>query len=96
MSDSAQNYDIVIVGAGPTGLLLSTCLARWGYKIKHVDIRSEATQTGRADGIQPRSLDFLCNTGLKADIMARKPGSFSEVAFWDPCQSGIGISRTGV
>ena len=26
-----EKYDIVIVGAGPVGLLLSTCLARWGY-----------------------------------------------------------------
>ena len=96
MSKIAETYDIVIVGAGPTGLLLSTCLARWGYKIKHIDLRSEATQAGRADGIQPRSLDLLCNMGLKEEIMAQNPGSFSEVAFWDPCPSKSGIRRTGV
>lgn len=85
----------MIVGAGPVGLLLSTCLARWGYKIKHIDNRPEPTRTGRADGIQPRSLDLLRNMGLKSAIMAHKPARVYEVAFWDPPSSGRGIERTG-
>lgn len=89
------NYDIVIVGAGPVGLLLSTCLARWGYKIKHIDNRSEPTKTGRADGIQPRSLDLLRNMGLKPAIMAYAPAKVYEVAFWDPSKTATGIERTG-
>lgn len=88
-----ENYDIVIVGAGPVGLVLSTCLGRWGYKIKHVDMRPEPTLTGRADGIQPRSLDFLRNMGLKRAIMAHEPAKVYEVAFWDPSKNGI--HRTG-
>ncbi|KAI8223731.1 Aromatic hydroxylase fmpF [Colletotrichum sp. SAR 10_99] len=90
-------YDIekVIVGAGPVGLMLSTCLARWGYKIKHIDNRAEPTPTGRADGIQPRSLDLLRNMGLKSAIMAHKPARVYEVAFWDPPKNGTGIARTG-
>ncbi|OBT40636.1 hypothetical protein VE00_08349 [Pseudogymnoascus sp. WSF 3629] len=88
-------YDIVIVGAGPVGLLLSTCLARWGYKIKHIDNRPEPTKTGRADGIQPRSLDLLKNMGLKPQIMAHKPAKVYEVAFWDPTSAQDGIHRTG-
>ncbi|KAB8342795.1 hypothetical protein FH972_022393 [Carpinus fangiana] len=89
-----EKYDIVIVGAGPVGLLLSTCLARWGYKIKHIDNRVEPTKTGRADGIQPRSLDLLRNMGLKSQIMAHKPARVFEVAFWDPSSRG-GIARSG-
>ncbi|KAL1303436.1 hypothetical protein AAFC00_006825 [Neodothiora populina] len=92
---SVEKYDIVIVGAGPVGLLLSTCLARWGYKIKHIDMRPEPTLTGRADGIQPRSLDLLRNMGLKRAIMAHEPAKVYEVAFWDPSESGKGIHRTG-
>ncbi|KAK4617422.1 Phenol hydroxylase [Fulvia fulva] len=90
-----EKYDIVIVGAGPVGLLLSTCLARWGYKIKHIDMRPEPTLTGRADGIQPRSLDLLRNMGLKRAIMANEPAKVYEVAFWDPSEAGKGIHRTG-
>ncbi|KAK3304634.1 FAD binding domain-containing protein [Chaetomium strumarium] len=92
---SASHYDIVIVGAGPVGLMLSTCLARWGYKIKHIDNRAEPTPTGRADGIQPRSLDLLRNMGLKPAFMAHKPARVYEVAFWDPTKAGKGIVRTG-
>lgn len=95
MAPSMEKYDIVIIGAGPVGLLLSTCLARWGYKIKHIDMRPEPTVTGRADGIQPRSLDLLRNMGLKRAIMANEPAKVYEVAFWDPRQSGEGIHRTG-
>lgn len=88
-----ENYDIVVIGAGPVGLMLSTCLARWGYKIKHIDNRPEPTKTGRADGIQPRSLDLLRNMGLKSKIMDYEPAKVYEVAFWDPAKDGI--SRTG-
>ncbi|KAF2401136.1 putative FAD monooxygenase [Trichodelitschia bisporula] len=86
-------YDIVIVGAGPVGLMLSTSLARWGYKIKHIDNRAQPTATGRADGIQPRSLDLLRNMGLKRAVMAHDPARVYEVAFWDPGANGI--MRTG-
>jgi len=93
MTSGVDTYDIVIVGAGPVGLLLSTCLQRWGYKIKHIDNRPQPTATGRADGIQPRSLDLLRNMGLKRKIMAHDPAKVYEVAFWDPSKSGI--VRTG-
>ncbi|KAI0015080.1 FAD binding domain-containing protein [Xylariomycetidae sp. FL0641] len=93
---SSPYYDIVIVGAGPVGLMLSTILARLGYKIKHIDNRAEPTPTGRADGIQPRSLDLLKNMGLKSAIMRNEPAKVFEVAFWDPPKTGSeGIGRTG-
>ncbi|PSR79139.1 FAD binding domain-domain-containing protein [Coniella lustricola] len=92
---TGSSYDIVIVGAGPVGLMLSTCLVRWGYNVKHIDNRAEPTSTGRADGIQPRSLDLLRNMGLKSAIMEHKPARVYEVAFWDPDTSGKGIVRTG-
>ncbi|CAK7228280.1 hypothetical protein SCUCBS95973_006826 [Sporothrix curviconia] len=94
-AENVSHYDIVIVGAGPVGLMLSTLLARWGYKIKHIDNRPEPTATGRADGIQPRSLDLLRNMGLKPAIMAHHPARVYEVAFWDPPKGGDGIERTG-
>ena len=87
-------YDIVIVGAGPVGLLLSVSLSRWGYKVRHIDNRPVPTATGRADGIQPRSLEILKNMGLKRKIMAHDPARVFEVAFWDPAPAGK-IVRTG-
>lgn len=90
-----ENYDIVIVGAGPVGLLLSLCMSRWGYKVKHIDNRPVPTATGRADGIQPRSTEILRNLGLKRSIMAYEPAKVYDVAFWDPKGDGSGIGRTG-
>ena len=95
MATFPETYDIVIVGAGPVGLMLSVHLARWGYKIKHIDNRPEPTATGRADGIQPRSLDLLKNLGLKREFMAQNPARVYEVAFWDPQKQAKGIHRTG-
>jgi 2-polyprenyl-6-methoxyphenol hydroxylase-like FAD-dependent oxidoreductase len=88
-----DKYDIVIIGAGPVGLMLGSIMQRWGYRVKHIDNRAEPTPTGRADGIQPRSLDLLRNMGLKRAVMAHDPAKVYEVAFWDP--SARGIARTG-
>ncbi|MCJ1474722.1 hypothetical protein MMC13_003382 [Lambiella insularis] len=70
-------------------------MARWGYSIKHIDNRPTPTATGRADGIQPRSMDLLRNMRLKRKIMKHDPARVYEVAFWDPQKSGQGIHRTG-
>ena len=91
--DAATQYDVVVVGAGPAGLMLSTCLARWGYRIRVVDNRSEPTQAGRADAIQPRTLHFMRNMGLKRNVMALQPAKFYETSFWGPY--GDGLARTG-
>jgi 2-polyprenyl-6-methoxyphenol hydroxylase-like FAD-dependent oxidoreductase len=96
MSKGVESYDIVIVGAGPVGLMLSLCLSRWGWKIKHIDNRPLPTATGRADGIQPRTLEILKNLGLKRNIMKHEPAKVFEVAFWDPASAeSMKIIRTG-
>ncbi|KAL9608918.1 MAG: hypothetical protein Q9167_006274 [Letrouitia subvulpina] len=95
MANPIKSVDVVVVGAGPVGLLLAVCLSRWGYKVKHVDNRDGPTTTGRADGIQPRSLHLLRNMGLKRQIMSFEPARFYQVAFWDPAPDQKGIRRTG-
>ncbi|KAK2879957.1 hypothetical protein FQN49_000716 [Arthroderma sp. PD_2] len=90
-----ETYDIVIIGAGPFGLFLSLCLSRWGYDVKHIDNRVVPTKTGRADGIQSRSIELLRNLGLKSQLMAYQPARVYDVAFWDPLTDGKGIHRTG-
>lgn len=84
---------MAIIGAGPVGLTLSTLLSRWGYKILHIDNRPTPTVTGRADGIQPRTLELLKNMRLKSAIMQHKPALVYEVAFWEADHETI--VRTG-
>lgn len=94
MGKDYKKHDIVIIGAGPVGLLLSVLLTRWGYDVRHIDNRPVPTATGRADGIQPRTLEILKNLDLKRKIMAFDPARVFEVAFWDPAPGGK-IIRTG-
>lgn len=94
MAPKIETYDVIVIGAGPVGLLTSVCLSRWGYKVKQIDNRPVPTATGRADGIQPRTLEILHNLGLKRPIMAYDPARVYEVAFWDPAPGGK-IVRTG-
>ncbi|PHH60615.1 hypothetical protein CDD81_1405 [Ophiocordyceps australis] len=90
MAKSPELYDIVIVGAGPAGLMLATCLVRWGYRIKHIDNRSTSTPSGRADAIQPRYFEVLRELGLKPHLMAHSPRRIYTSAFWHtPAAGGI-------
>lgn len=43
-----EKYDVVIIGAGPSGLFSGASLARFGWNTLVVDNRSEPTIAGRA------------------------------------------------
>ncbi|GAA5973223.1 hypothetical protein JCM11641_006331 [Rhodosporidiobolus odoratus] len=88
-------YDVVIVGAGPAGCMASLCLNTFGFKVLHIDNRPTTTEAGRADGIQPRTLEVLRNIGAvpyeegKAGLAKRMINQgvrVYEVAFWDPTE----------
>ena len=61
MSDMPQ---VLIVGAGPTGLVMACCLLREKVPFRLIDRRSEATQTSNALGIQSRTVELLADLGL--------------------------------
>jgi 2-polyprenyl-6-methoxyphenol hydroxylase-like FAD-dependent oxidoreductase len=50
--------DVLIVGAGPTGLVLALWLAKKGIALRIIDKTSEAGTTSRALGVQARTLEF--------------------------------------
>lgn len=60
-----------------------------------VDERSEPTTAGRADGLQPRTIEVLRNMEpLGSDFVHRSAASY-ERSFWDPRSDGQrGIERT--
>jgi len=49
-----SEYDVVIVGAGPAGLMLATWLSALKIRTKVVDKRSVKVLAGQADGVQVR------------------------------------------
>ena len=51
--------EVLIVGAGPTGLALALCLARWKVPFRLIDRATESAQGSRAIGVQARTLELL-------------------------------------
>jgi len=54
-----HDTDVLIVGAGPTGLTLAACLLLSGTRVSIVDRQAEAANTSRAAGVNARTLEVL-------------------------------------
>ncbi|HZD77995.1 MAG TPA: FAD-dependent monooxygenase, partial [Acidobacteriaceae bacterium] len=59
-----HNTDVLIVGAGPTGLVLALWLTRVGVRVRIVDKTAEAGTTSRALAVQARTLEFYTQLGI--------------------------------
>jgi 2-polyprenyl-6-methoxyphenol hydroxylase-like FAD-dependent oxidoreductase len=66
----ARDRDVLIVGAGPTGLVLALWLARVGIRVRIVDKAAEAGTTSRALAVQARTLEFYQQMGLANAVVA--------------------------
>ena len=62
---------ILIVGAGPTGLVLALWLTRLGVPFRIIDKATEPGTTSRALAVQARTLELYRQLGLAADVMER-------------------------
>ncbi|MEW1755982.1 FAD-dependent oxidoreductase [Streptomyces cyaneofuscatus] len=68
MTDAST--DVLIVGAGPTGLTLALDLARRGAAVRIVDKSPAHPRTSRAKGPNPRSLEILADLGVVDEVLA--------------------------
>src|SRR5215470_10240757 len=59
-----MDTNVLIVGAGPTGLMLANQLARRGVKPMIIDRHSGPAQQTRAIGVQARTLEIYAKMGL--------------------------------
>ena len=56
-----MNTDVIIVGAGPTGLALAAQLIRYGIDFVIFDKKETTTPFSKAIGVQARTLIFGAN-----------------------------------
>jgi 2-polyprenyl-6-methoxyphenol hydroxylase-like FAD-dependent oxidoreductase len=68
---SALDTEVLIVGAGPTGLVLALWLTRLGVRIRVIDKTAEPGTTSRALAVQARTLEFYGQIGLADEVVKR-------------------------
>jgi 2-polyprenyl-6-methoxyphenol hydroxylase-like FAD-dependent oxidoreductase len=62
--------DVLVVGAGPTGLVLGLWLTLLGVRVRIIDKTSEAGTTSRAVAVQARTLELYRQIGLADAVVA--------------------------
>jgi len=63
--------DVIIVGAGPTGLMMASLLARCGVHFRILDHCKDQVHESRAFGVHAKSLELFQNIGLVDKVLDR-------------------------
>lgn len=90
----SEAMDVCIVGAGPAGLMLAENLARFGVASKIIDERPDQTSTGRADGLQPKTIETLRMLRL-ADNLIRVGTKVYDICIWGKSEDAKPLTRLG-
>ncbi|CRJ84783.1 hypothetical protein BN1708_009146 [Verticillium longisporum] len=72
---------VCVIGAGPAGLMLAANLGRMGVKVEVVDDRADQTPVGRADGLQPKTIETFRQMRL-ADPLLKRGVRVYDISFW--------------
>src|SRR5437016_10666112 len=72
---------VLIIGAGPTGLVLALWLTKLGARVRIVDKTAEPGTTSRAVAVQARTLELYRQVGL-GDTIAERGRSAVAVNLW--------------
>src|SRR5204862_1162947 len=65
-----MDTDVLVVGAGPTGLMLANQLARRGVRVRIIDRHARPARESRALGVQARTLEIYSHLGLADQAVA--------------------------
>jgi len=81
--------DVLIVGAGPTGLILALWLTKLGVKVRIIDKTAEPGTTSRALAVHARTLELYRQLDL-ADLVVARGHKVPAVRLWvDPVEKGL-------
>src|SRR5215475_7284919 len=63
--------DVLIIGAGPTGLVLALWLTHLGVRVRIIDKTAQPGTTSRALAVQARTLELYDQLGLGGAVFER-------------------------
>ena len=78
--------DVLVIGAGPTGLVLALWLTKLGVKVRIIDKTAEPGTTSRALAVQARTLELYRQLDLTDAVVATGHGFLRSI---------LGKGRTG-
>ncbi|GLB41636.1 putative phenol hydroxylase, C-terminal dimerisation domain [Lyophyllum shimeji] len=90
---TTSEVDVLIIGAGPAGLMACNALAKAGINVRIVDKRPQKIGCGHADGFQPRTMEVLQSYGL-CERLLREANQMHLAAFYNPNPVTGGIELT--
>jgi putative polyketide hydroxylase len=70
MDDWSDSVDVVVVGAGPAGLVAGIVLGSYGIDVAILDKRAQGSTLSRATVISTRCMEIFRSWGLEPDIRA--------------------------
>ncbi|KAJ6581894.1 hypothetical protein B0H19DRAFT_1061390 [Mycena capillaripes] len=81
--------DVLVVGAGPSGLILALCLAMLGVSVRIIDKKPSYRIGKRGAGITPRTLEVFKMLGVLDEVfkLAHKPVQFQSYELPDGIKS---------
>lgn len=78
-----SHVDLLIVGAGPAGLMLAAWASQYDISTRIIDEKNTRTQTGHADGLHSRTLEIFDSFGL-AETILKQAFFVQEICSWNP------------
>uniref|UniRef100_A0A1Y1LP23 FAD-binding domain-containing protein n=1 Tax=Photinus pyralis TaxID=7054 RepID=A0A1Y1LP23_PHOPY len=76
-----SDCQVCVIGAGPAGLMMAATLTRYGIHAEVVDDRADQTPVGRADGLQPKTIETFRQLRL-ADPLLQRGVRVYDISFW--------------
>ena len=81
MASQRSGADLLIIGAGPAGLMAACCASNYDVSTRIIDQKSGRTPTGHADGIHSRTQEILDSFGI-LDPILRQSVRDGEMFYW--------------
>ena len=79
---SRPDPEVLVVGAGPVGLVAAVFLQQYGVRVEIVDVSQRTTQHSYALALHPRTLRSLDEAGLSEGLI-RAGRKVTKVAYYD-------------